>query len=178
MRPQRHARVLVLRSSRFVAAAIDAARRRWPDAEIRVAYQAGSGAEIEQGGLSPEPGLALAPGRRLGLWTVLTSRVGWRLLAWNPDEVVLQWWYEDGVGHRAVERAALLLQPRGFHAVLADGRWFTVAGAECISRFLRTGLGRILGAAIVLVVTLSSATLWPASAWFGYRERRRLEGGR
>ena len=145
-------RVLVLKTSRFVEAAVERAFVRWPGAELRVASR--------DGRITPAS-IAFSP------W-------GWRLLAWRPTEVVLQWWDAEGRGHEAATWAARLVWSRRCHAVLADGTWIEVSDARPHPRALTLAARAARGAMLVAAITIASAALWPAAAWFRWRERRRL----
>jgi hypothetical protein len=144
--------VLVLRTSRFVDVAVHAARVRWPGVDLRV--------EGRNGPITPAG--------------IVTSRWGWRLLAWRPCAVVLQWWNPDGYGHEAATWAALLIAPRRVYAVLADGTWIRVTAARRAMHACRPAWRGLRGALLVTMIAMASAAAWPAAVWFRRRKRRRF----
>lgn len=174
MNAPRPTRVLVLRTSRFLSTAVSRVRRDWPDASLCVVHQAGTEAELETAGIAADARIPVPVGTRLTIGALLTSTWGWRALQWRPDAVVLQWWNPVGQGHEAADRAALLLQPRGFYAVLEDGQRLWVPGGRRLWRPVATLGRRLVGAALVVVVAVLAVTLWPATCWHQRRERRRL----
>lgn len=148
-------RVLVLRTSRFAGTAIEWATATWPGAAVEV--------------LAPE-------GAHITLTSVLTSAWGRHALLWRPDAVVVQWWNPAGRGHEAVDRAALLLQPRGFHVVMEDGGHAWVPATRRLARPLRQAGRRLFGVALVAAVMLTTAALWVPTWWRRRRERLRMKG--
>lgn len=167
-------RVAVLRTSRFVGVALAFVRTRWPDADIRVVYQTGAETELRASGVTPDPVFALRAGARITAASLLRSGWGWQLLRWRPHEVVVQWWHPSGDGHEGVDRAALLLHPSGFHAVLEDGSWIRTTAVERLTHSWVSAWRLLRGGLIVLIVAMASAATWPAAAWFDWRDRRRV----
>jgi hypothetical protein len=153
----------VVRSSRFAGVAVGEVRRRWPESDIRVVYQPGSEAEVQGWGLVPEASLCV--GGRLRLLTFATSDACAILRAWKPDDVVFQWWREDGRGHEAADAVALALGQRQLQAVLEDGRWVTMSVRAVPQRWLRLQLRRLRGLALVALIAVACAASWPAYAW-------------
>ncbi len=167
-------RVLVLRTSRFVVAAIARVRRDWPAATLCVIHQAGSEAELDEAGIPASGRIQLPAGTRITAGSVLASSWGRRARQWRPDAVVLQWWTPSGRGHEAVDRAALLLQPRGFHVVLDGGERVWVSWKGRVWRPIAVAGRRVLGITLIAAVAVLSVALWPATVWYQSRERRRL----
>jgi hypothetical protein len=172
--PTSRRRVLILRTSRFVGMAVACARAAWPTAEVRVLYQSGAEAELRSAGIDPDIRFALPRGSRITLTSLLTSRWGWRLLWWRPDEILVQWWNPVGDGHQAVDRAALMLQPRGFHVVQNDGTRIWMPVGRRLARPFRALGRRLASVLIVVAIAGTSAALWPMAVWLAGRERRRL----
>lgn len=169
-------RVLVVRTSRFARTAITCAMGEWPGASLRVIHQAGTGAELDAAGVSTAARIVVPAGTRITVASLLTSSWGWRALSWRPDAVVVQWWNPAGHGHEAVDRAALLLQPRGFHVVMEDGRRAWVPAGRRLMRPVRVFARRLVGLVLVVVVLVASAALWAPTAWRRRRERVRMTG--
>ncbi len=174
MSPHSAPRVLVLRTSRFVGLAVAMAQARWPGADIRVLHQAGTEAELRAAGVEPDPRLTMPRGRRITAASVLASPWGRFARSWHPDHVVVQWWNRDGRGHEAVDLAALLLQPRGFHVVFDDGVVWDEPRSARLGRPFRQAWYVVRGVLIVVAIAAATACVWPAAAWFECRERRRL----
>jgi hypothetical protein len=145
-------RVLILRTSRFVDQAVAFARAEWPGAEIRVVRHSG----------------------HITAAALLGSSWGWTALRWRPHHLVVQWWTPDGAAHEVLDRAALLLQPRGFHVVLEDQSRIWVPAHRVLSRQLRRVGRRLAGGAMVLVIVAATGVLWPATAWRRHLHRRRV----
>jgi hypothetical protein len=163
-------RVLIIRSSRFLERAISESRRRWPDAEIRVLYQAGSEPDVEASGLTPDPRLRVQGWLRLSRFAL--SQPCWRLVSWKADAVVLQWWSTTGKEHAAANRIALLLGRSGYHAVLADGTWVErTVGAHVLASLRRIAL-RGVGVVLILIIVISSLLAWPAYLLASARAQR------
>lgn len=167
-------RVLVLRTSRFVGTAIGRVTTEWPGADLLVVHQAGTGAELDAAVVDAPERLAIPAGTRVSILSVLTSAWGWRTLRWRPDAVVLQWWTAAGEGHEAVDYAALLMQRRGFHVVMADGSLRWVPAGERVRRTLRKAVRRVLGAAVVIAILVVTPLLAPSAWWFRRREQLRM----
>jgi len=148
-------RVLVLRTSRFVGTATEWAQATWPGADVML--------------VAPE-------GVRITIGSVLTSAWGRRALRWRPDAVVVQWWNPAGRGHEAADLAALLLQPRGFHVVMADGGHAWVSASYRLWRPIRLAGRRLFGVGLVMVMLLATAVLWLPTWWRQRRERLRMKG--
>lgn len=168
-------RVLVLRTSRFAATAIARVRHDWPDARLAVVHQAGTEAELEAAGIAANARIQTPAGTRITPATLLTSSWGWRALRWRPDVVVVQWWHPAGRGHEAVDRAALLLQPGGFHVVLEDGRRLWVSRWRRLGRPVAILGRRLAGLGVIAAVAMLTVALWPATLWRQRRERRRMQ---
>lgn len=167
-------RVLVLRTSRFVTTAIARVRRDWPAATLCVIHQAGSEAELDEAGIPATARIQIPAGTRITVGSVLASSWGWRARQWRPDAVVLQWWNPSGRGHEAVDRAALLLQPCGFHVVLEGGECVWVSWKRRVWRPIAVAGRRLLGVTLIAAVAVLSVALWPVTLWHQGRERRRL----
>lgn len=163
-------RIVVLRTSRFLGAAVGAVNHRWPGCELRVVYQQGSEAEVRAAGLEPDAGLCV-PAGRLSLWRFLRQPAFVTLAAWRPDVVVLQWWNSRGDGHASADRVALALMPGTIAAVLEDGRWQTMSWASRATRGIRRTVVSVLLIGVVAVLTCAA---WPSYAWSAWSERRRL----
>jgi len=148
-------RVLVLRTSRFAGVAVDRVTADWPGAEVVL--------------VAPE-------GVRITISSLLTSTWGWQALSWRPDIVVVQWWNQLGRGHEAVDRAALLLQPRGFHVVMEDGGRVWVPAGQRLMRPLRVLARRLFGVAVIAGVMVATVVLWLPTVWRQRRERQRMKG--
>lgn len=138
----RRSRVLVVRVSRFVERAQAMAASTWPDGEHRV--------------------LPVPAGRKINVLSLFTSRWGVEAMAWRPDVVVTQWWDKEGNGHEAVDGALLVLQPRGFHVVFADGTTQWISGVNRVRRSLQRHLRTLRGAVIVLALAVAAAAAWTA----------------
>lgn len=163
-----------MRTSRFAALAVSRAREMWPGAEIRVLRQEGSGLGLAA--LVPSSQHIEMPRQPFTLAGILFSSWGRAASDWRPDEVVVQWWTPGGDAHRAVNRAALWLQPRGFHVVFEDGRLAWVSPGDELWNLLCNGAARLAGFAIIVGIAVGAVVLWPAAAWHRARARRALRG--
>lgn len=97
--------------------------------------------------------LVAPEGVRITIGSLLTSRWGWRALAWKPDAVVVQWGNPMGRGHEAADRAAMVLQPRGFHVVMEDGRRMWVPARQRLLRPLRVAARWMVGMVRVVIAS-------------------------
>jgi hypothetical protein len=132
--------------------AVDRARARWPDADLRAVARTGP--------VTPA--------------AILCSRWGWRLLGWRADDVVMQWWNDEARGHKAACVAVRLLGTTGRHAVLEDGTWIDFTDDWPFESIHRSLWRLTRGVLIVIAVGAAAALAWPAAAWFRHRERGRL----
>lgn len=171
--PLRRQRVLVLRTSRFAGIAVAYARRRWPEAEVRMLYQRGAEADVRAAGLEPTPSDAVPAGARITPLTLLREPAGRRAVVWRPDAVVLQWWNPHGRGHEAADRAALVLRRGGFHAVFEDGTGVTVPASTRILKPLLPLWRVIRGTLLVMAIGVGTIAAWPVIAWSDWRRRAR-----
>lgn len=167
-------RVVVLRCSRFVGTALDEVRRRWPSATLRVVYQAGSEADLVTKGVTPDPRLCLPADTRLSVESLHRFGILQHLSKWQPQAVVVQWWWRDGLGHEAVNRAALFLHPRRLHAVMSDGTWLSVGPRERAGLAARRLCLTVVGACLVAACAFVSGLAAPALYLSRRRERLRL----
>jgi hypothetical protein len=145
----------------------------WPQARVLLACQAGA---EQESGWRDEDLITLPAGTRITVTSLLFSRWGWRVLRWRPDAVVIQWWHPAGHGHEAVDRAALLLQPRGFHVVTADGRRQWVPIGRRLARPIGLAARRLAGAGVVIAIGVAAPMLAVSAWWLRRRERQRMNG--
>lgn len=158
-------RVLILRTSRFMGLAVEWARREWPGATIRVVHQPGTEDELRAAGIGVTDRIRMRPHDRITALALWSSRWGWAAWWWRPDHVVVQWWNIDGRGHAAADRAALLLQSRGFHVVMEDRSSQWMPRSRWQSRASSLVSRRCAGAAMVIGIVIATVVLWPITAW-------------
>lgn len=177
----RRRRVAILRSSRFLSQTIEAARARWPGADLRVVYQPGSEAEWQACGVPADAGLAYDEARFLRPWPFWRSRARRALRRWRPEFVVIQWVYPSGRGQQLLGFAALLVCPRGFEAFGSDGSWTHYGPAAALAHPVRLHLvdpvRRFVAshaAAVVLVPLVVLLAIATTPVWIVFRLRERL----
>lgn len=126
LRPER---VLVIRSGRHLQVALEAVRRRLPDATVAVLATPGTEAGLDQLGVFGARQIIYRAAPKFDAWPLLRSGLAWRLWTRRLDRVVVLWLDPDGSDRANVDRTALLLSPRGFDAVTPDGTWHHRRGA-------------------------------------------------
>ncbi len=167
-------RVAVLRSSRFLPAAVEATRTRWPNASLAIVCQPGSETECQDRRVQPADVWLYdeAPAFRPGPW--LRSRARRELLRWQPEAVVVQWSSADGTGHVLLGLTALLVRPRGFEAFRPDGTWVTVGARDLVPALLARWAVRARVPGLLSVTAIAVLTVAATPAWLFYRVRHRL----
>ncbi len=128
-------RVVLIRSGRHVGVAIAALRAAYPGCQVTIVTTPAGEASLRQAGV-PESELLIYRTRpQFDAWPFLRSGVPLRLWRRGYDRVAVLWQDPAGADRANVDRAALLLSPRGFDAITPDGtlikrRTASLAGRE------------------------------------------------
>jgi hypothetical protein len=114
-------RVLLFRSGRHLRVAIDALRADSPGCAITVVATPAAATILDQIGIDAAHRIIYDRSPLFRPWLFITSAAGARALTRRFDRVCVLWNDPDGCGQANVDQTALLVSPRGFTAITADG---------------------------------------------------------
>lgn len=166
--------VAVLRSSRFLPAAVEATRARWPGATVTVVCQPGTEHECRGHDVPPAQVLTYDEAHAFRPRPWLRSRARRGLLRQRPEAVVVQWTTHDGRGHFRLGLTALLVRPAGFEAFRSDGTWVTVGATRLLLAPAARWASRARVPGLLTVAAIAALTVAATPAWLFFRLRRRL----
>ena len=154
-------RVLVFRSGRHLALAMEALRARWPDCEIAVIGTTGSGEAIAAAGIDSRNTFIYGRRPRFSPAAFFFSPTAVAARLWRFDRVAVLWNDPDGTGQGNVDRTAFLLAPRGFVAITPDGSLVERSLTPQIRREIRRTV-RSIAMAVMLGALYIPALLIPS----------------
>ncbi len=145
--------VVLLRTGRHMAVALDVLARTYPGCQVSVVATPGTLDTLTRAAVAPDDIFIYSARPRFDCWPLLTSGLFARLRWRGFDRVVVLWLDPDGGDRPNVTRAALLLAPGGFDAITPDGRLWR----QSIGPFVRREAHRAawsIGVALVLALAL------------------------
>jgi hypothetical protein len=146
-------RILLFRSGRHLRAAMDALVADAPGCAITVVATPAAVPVLEQIGIDADHRIVYDRTPFFRPWPFITSAAGVRAIAGRFDRVCVLWNDPDGSGQANVDHTALLVSPRGFTAITADGRLIPHRTGPLLAREL-VRAGASLGVAAVLGLCL------------------------
>lgn len=160
--PARRERVLLFRSGRHLAVALDALRGVWPGCDITVVATPAAVPALDQAGIDTAHRILYDRTPFFQPWAFVSSSAGRRALTGRFDRVCVLWNAPDGAGQSNVDRTALAVSPRGFVAVTADGSVLVRRTAPLVIREARraarsTGIAALLGIGVFAPAYLAGA---------------------
>jgi hypothetical protein len=119
--PHRSSTMVILRSGRHLACALEALHSSGFGGRIVVVSQPGTEPSLEAAGVGPGERLIYDRRRTFSARAFLTSPAGRAVRATRFDSLAVLWTEPHGRGFENVNRTALALSPRGFLAITPDG---------------------------------------------------------
>lgn len=163
--PPRPERILLFRSGRHLRTALDALAAAAPGSTVTVVATPGGVPALDEAGVPQAQRILYDRTAFFQPWAFLTSAAGLRVLRQRFDRVCVLWTDPDGTGHANVDRTALVVSPRGFTAITADGRLIVHATGPVMRREIGRALTSLgLGALLALFVFLPARVLRPFRA--------------
>ena len=152
-------RILLFRSGRHLQRAVDALRADAPGCEITVVVTPPAVPLLDQIGIDAAHRVVYDRTPFFRPWRFLTSAAGRRVRTARFDRVCVLWNDPDGSGQANVDLTALLVSPRGFTAITADGALIAHRSAALLSReatraIASIGVTAVLGLCLFLPARL------------------------
>jgi hypothetical protein len=155
-------RILLFRSARHLRVAIDALRRCSPGCEITVVATPSAVAVLELIGVDAGHRIVYDRTPFFRAWPFITSAAGKRAVTGRFDRVCVLWNSPDGCGHANVDQTALLVSPRGFTAITADGALIVRrTGPLLVRELTRAAASMAVAAMLGLCLFLPARLLQP-----------------
>lgn len=163
--PRRPERILLFRSGRHLQTALRALAAASPACDVTVVATPGGVPALDEAGIRPDRRIIYDRTPLFEPWAFLRSRAGVQASTQRFERVCVLWTDPDGTGHANVDQTALVISPRGFTAITADGRLIDRTTGAAMRREATRAL-RSLGLALVLglVVFLPARVLRPFRA--------------
>jgi hypothetical protein len=160
--PKPPERILLFRSGRHLATAMDALRMASPNCDITVVATPAAVPVLEQQGIDASHRILYDRTPFFHPWPFLTSAAGARAFAGRFDRVCVLWNDPDGAGQVNVDHTALVVSPFGFTAITADGSLFEHRTGAIVTREAKRALSSIgLAVALGLCLFLPARLLRP-----------------
>ncbi len=150
-------RILLIRSGRHLAVALDVLRRAHPGCHVWVIATPGAESALAAAGIGADDAFVYDAAAKFDAWPLLTSGLYFRALARGYDRVAVLWQDPDGLDRANVDRTALLLSPSGFEAITPDGQLFSRSVSAIVSR-----QARIAARSIATLAVLGALLYGPA----------------
>jgi hypothetical protein len=162
---KRPERVLLFRSGRHLGTALDALAAQSPGCQVTVVATPGATAALDAAGIPAARRLIYTRTPFFQPWAFLWSRTGAKAMRGGFDRVCVLWTDPHGRGHANVDHTALLLSPRGFTAITADGQLIPRAMAPALRReLIRAAKSTVLTLVVGACVSLPARILRPLRA--------------
>jgi hypothetical protein len=146
-------RILLFRSGRHLRVALDALAADSAGCEITVVATPAAAAALDQIGIDAAHRIIYDRTPFFRAWPFLTSAAAARAFAGRFDRVCVLWNDPDGSGQTNVDHTALVVSPRGFTAITADGALIVHQTGPLLVRELRRTV-RSVGVATALGLCL------------------------
>ncbi len=152
-------RVLLFRSGRHLRTALDALEAASPGCQVTVVATPPAVPLLDQMGIAADRRLIYERTPFFGAWPFLTSPAGAWVRRRRFDRVCVLWNDPNGTGQANVDRTAMLVSPRGFTAITADGslivrRTVPLLAREASRAAASLGVAALLGACLFLPARL------------------------
>lgn len=159
---RRPERILLFRSGRHLGVALAALSARSPACEVTVVTTPAGLVALDAASIPADRRIVYDRTPFFQPWPFLRS-VGARHALWKRfDRVCVLWTHPSGVGHGNVDRTAMLVSPRGFTAITADGMLIERRTLSAVRHELvRASRSIVLLAGLGLLVWLPSHALRP-----------------
>jgi hypothetical protein len=155
-------RILLFRSGRHLRVGLDALRADSPGCEITVVATPGAEPVLDQNGIGPAHRIIYTRTPFFRPWPFITSAAGARAIAGRFDRVCVLWNDPEGTGQANVDQTALLVSPRGFTSITADGALLVHATRPLFVRELTRAAASVgVAAALGLCLFLPARLLRP-----------------
>ena len=155
-------RILLFRSARHLGAAIDALRADSPGCAIVVVATPPAVALLDRIGIDAAHRIVYDRTPFFQPWPFLTSAAGVRAVAGRFDRVCVLWNDPDGSGQANVDLTALVVSPRGFTSITADGSITAHRAGPLVARELGRAVASFgVAAALNLLLFLPARLLRP-----------------
>ena len=155
--PSQPERILLFRSGRHLATAIDALRIASPNCDITVVATPAAVPVLERQGVDASHRILYDRTPFFHPWPFLTSAAGARAFAGHFDRVGVLWNDSEGAGQVNVDHTALVVSPFGFTAITADGSLIEHRTRDIVSREAKRA-----ASSIALAVALGLFLFFPA----------------
>lgn len=150
---RRPERILVFRSGRHLSVALDVLRAASPGCEITVLATPAAATILDRIGIDATHRILYDRTSFFRPWPFLSSSAARRAFAGRFDRVCVLWNDPDGSGQANVDQTALIVSPRGFTSITADGALVVHRTGPLVVRELRRA-GRSIGVATALALCL------------------------
>ncbi len=154
---RRPERLLLLRSGRHLAVALDVLRRAHPGCHVRVIATPGTETALAAEGIGPADSFIYDAAPTFDAWPLVASGLYFRVLARGYDRVAVLWQDPEGSDRANVDRTAMLLSPTGFEAITPDGRLFSRSASAIVGR-----QARIAARSVATLAVLGALLYMPA----------------
>lgn len=142
-------RIVLIRSGRHVGVALAALRTAYRGCQVTIVTTPAAEALLRQAGVPQSELLIYWTRPQFDAWPFLRSWIPLRLWLRGYDRVAVLWQDPSGADRANVDRAALLLSPRGFDAITPDGTLIRRETASLVTRELRTALRSMAALAVM-----------------------------
>jgi hypothetical protein len=151
--PRPPERILLFRSGRHLRVALDALRADAPGCEVTVVATPAAVSVFDQIGIDAGHRIIYDRTPFFRPWPFITSAAGARAIRGRFDRVCVLWNDPDGSGQANVDQTALVISPRGFTAITADGALIVHRTGPLVVREINRAVSSI-GVAAVLGLCL------------------------